>query len=73
VKHVVYWGEASEEALSSLASVTITKFEDLMKKGEEAPKPAVPPEPEDLCTIMYTSGAPLGPFPLLSSSPLPLS
>lgn len=56
VKHVVYWGEASEEALSSLASVAITKFEDLMKKGEEAPKAAVPPEPEDLCTIMYTSG-----------------
>ena len=37
--------------------LTILSFEDLRKLGESHPIDAVPPEPEDLCCIMYTSGS----------------
>ena len=32
------------------------KFDDLAAAGKARPAPAVPPKPEDYCTIMYTSG-----------------
>lgn len=35
----------------------IMSFEDLRKLGEENPVDPVPPEPKDLCCIMYTSGS----------------
>ena len=35
---------------------TALTFNQLMKQGVEKPVEPVPPSPEDLCTIMYTSG-----------------
>lgn len=37
--------------------LTILSFEELRKLGEENPVDPVPPSPEDLCCIMYTSGS----------------
>jgi long-subunit acyl-CoA synthetase (AMP-forming) len=38
------------------AGVKVLKFDDLAAAGKAAPAAAVPPKPEDYCTIMYTSG-----------------
>ena len=37
--------------------LTILSFEELRKLGEENPVDPVPPNPKDLCCIMYTSGS----------------
>ncbi|KAH8656196.1 long-chain-fatty-acid-CoA ligase-like protein [Tricladium varicosporioides] len=37
--------------------LTIMSFEELRKLGESNPVDPVPPSPEDLCCIMYTSGS----------------
>ena len=37
--------------------LTILSFEDLRRLGENNPIPTVPPRPNDLCCIMYTSGS----------------
>ncbi|PGH23591.1 hypothetical protein AJ80_02371 [Polytolypa hystricis UAMH7299] len=37
--------------------ITFLSFEDFRKLGEENPTDPVPPNPEDLCCIMYTSGS----------------
>lgn len=37
--------------------LTIMSFEELRKLGESNPVDPVPPTPEDLCCIMYTSGS----------------
>ena len=37
--------------------LTILRFDELTKKGEENMVDPVPPQPEDLCCIMYTSGS----------------
>lgn len=58
IKNVVYWGAAAEEAtISSIKSmkVGIHSFDELMEMEREM-APADPPNPEDLSTIMYTSG-----------------
>ena len=34
----------------------VFSFEAFAQLGAERPSPATPPQPEDLCTIMYTSG-----------------
>lgn len=31
-------------------------WNELVEMGRKHPAPAIPPKPEDLCTIMYTSG-----------------
>lgn len=31
-------------------------FEELIQMGKDKPAEPIPPKPEDLCTIMYTSG-----------------
>ncbi len=36
--------------------LTILSLEELRQMGEDNPVDAVPPKPEDLCCIMYTSG-----------------
>jgi len=51
--------EASLTALAEKFGVTILSLTDLEKLGESASDrspPAVPPTPDDLCTISYTSG-----------------
>ena len=37
--------------------LTIMSFEELRQLGEKTPSEPVPPKPEDLCCIMYTSGS----------------
>lgn len=56
---VAYWGKnASSDALAAISSAGImaTPFEELVASGAAAEVPADPPTPDDLCTIMYTSG-----------------
>lgn len=49
--------EDIEELKSTHSHLTILSFDDLQKIGEDNPVDPVPPEPEDLCCIMYTSGS----------------
>ncbi|KAF6251919.1 acetyl-CoA synthetase-like protein [Scenedesmus sp. NREL 46B-D3] len=55
---VAYWGAAPEEAKQAVtaAGVQLLSWEQLLQLGADNPRDAVPPSPEDLCTIMYTSG-----------------
>jgi len=58
LKHVVYWGAGDEAAIQAVkaAGIAVTSFESLMQQGAGTPAAAVPPKPDDYCTIMYTSG-----------------
>ncbi|KAM3076872.1 long-chain fatty acid-CoA ligase [Clarireedia jacksonii] len=53
--------EVKQENIDKLKAahekLKILSFEDLRKLGEENPVEPVPPAPEDLCCIMYTSGS----------------
>ena len=53
--------EVKQEDIDALKSthdhITVLSFDDLQKMGEENPVDPVPPQPEDLCCIMYTSGS----------------
>lgn len=53
--------EVRAEDLETLKSshdyITVLKYEDLRRMGEENPVDPVPPTREDLCCIMYTSGS----------------
>ena len=60
IKYVIYNsdGEAKQEEIERLKSThTILNFEELRKLGEDNPIDTVPPKPDDLCCIMYTSGS----------------
>jgi long-chain acyl-CoA synthetase len=63
IKVVIYNtdGEVKEADIAKLKEahpeLTILSFEDVRKLGEENPVDAVPPKPEDLCCVMYTSGS----------------
>ena len=63
IQYIIYNsdGEVKQEHIDELKSIydylTIVNFEELRKLGEDNPVDAVPPEPEDLCCIMYTSGS----------------
>lgn len=63
IQHVIYntEGEPKQEDIDKLKQahphLTIQSFEELRKVGEENPIDTVPPKPEDLCCIMYTSGS----------------
>lgn len=63
IKHVIYNShlEHKQEDLDRLKSqfphLNVLSFEELRKLGEENPVDPVPPTPEDLCCIMYTSGS----------------
>lgn len=63
IKHVIYNTdqEPNKEDLDKLKSdfdhLNIMSIEDLRKSGEENQVDPVPPSPEDLCCIMYTSGS----------------
>jgi len=58
LKHIIYWGEAPQDALdlASSGSVNVVKYEDFYAAGEANLVDGVASDPEDLCTIMYTSG-----------------
>ena len=36
--------------------LVVESFDELQKQGAATPAAAVPPKPDDYCTIMYTSG-----------------
>ncbi|KAI9720183.1 MAG: hypothetical protein M1812_003001 [Candelaria pacifica] len=63
VKYVIYNDsqEVKQENIDKLKAahdhLTILSFEELRKLGQENPVEPVPPSPEDLCCIMYTSGS----------------
>lgn len=63
IKFVIYntEPEVKQEYIDKLKSafdyLTILSFEDLREMGESNPVDPVPPQPEDLCCIMYTSGS----------------
>ena len=63
IKHVIYnsGGEVNQEHIdrlkSTFAYLTVISFEELRQLGEKNPVDPVPPSPEDLCCIMYTSGS----------------
>ena len=63
LQYVIYNtdGEVKMEDVDELKSahghLTILSFDDLQKMGEDNPTDPVPPQPEDLCCIMYTSGS----------------
>jgi long-chain acyl-CoA synthetase len=44
------------QAISNCGNYQVFTFDALLKLGAEKPAEPVPPSPEDLCTIMYTSG-----------------
>lgn len=58
LKALVYWGECKAEDIEAVKATKhkIFSFDEVKKMGMEAPKEPVPPTPDDLCTIMYTSG-----------------
>ncbi|KAI9704793.1 MAG: long-chain fatty acid-CoA ligase [Candelina mexicana] len=63
VRYVIYndGQEVKQENIDKLKAahdhLTIISFEELRKLGQENPVEPVPPSPEDLCCIMYTSGS----------------
>lgn len=63
IQHVIYNsdGEAKQGDIQKLKDahphLTIQSFDEFVKLGEENPADPVPPQPEDLCCIMYTSGS----------------
>ncbi|BDA49779.1 Long chain acyl-CoA synthetase 4 [Coccomyxa sp. Obi] len=59
VTAVIYWGEVDTLAKVQIEESGLTKcysWNELVEMGRKSPAPAIPPKPEDLCTIMYTSG-----------------
>lgn len=63
IQYVIYNSDmdVKQEDLDALKKdfdyLTILSFEELRKLGEDNPVDPVPPSPEDLCCIMYTSGS----------------
>lgn len=63
VQHLIYnsEGEVKQDDINNLKSrfehLTILSFEQLRQLGHDNPMDPIPPEPEDLCCIMYTSGS----------------
>lgn len=58
VNTVVYWGapdQISTQETESLG-IKVFSFDAFAKLGQGKPSDPIPPKPEDLCTIMYTSG-----------------
>lgn len=49
--------EHIDQLKASYPHITVMNFEELRKLGEDNMVDPVPPQPEDLCGIMYTSGS----------------
>eukprot|EP01087_Luapelamoeba_hula_P017202 TRINITY_DN53_c0_g2_i1.p1 TRINITY_DN53_c0_g2~~TRINITY_DN53_c0_g2_i1.p1 ORF type:complete len:690 (+),score=128.49 TRINITY_DN53_c0_g2_i1:158-2227(+) len=49
-------GNAQLQRLKSQTNVKVVEFEDLVAEGQKHPRDPVPPKPEDLVSILYTSG-----------------
>lgn len=63
IRHVVWnsQNKVKQEDIDKLhaayPNVKVISFDELRKLGEDNPSDPVPPDPEDLCCIMYTSGS----------------
>lgn len=63
IRHIIYnsVGEVKQADIERLRTaydrLTILSFDELRELGQRNPVDPVPPEPEDLCCIMYTSGS----------------
>ncbi|KAG0016500.1 long-chain fatty acid-CoA ligase [Entomortierella chlamydospora] len=61
LKRIIYDGDAKPADVISLKEthphIQLTTFEELKQLGVDHPVEAVPPQPEELCCIMYTSGS----------------
>ncbi|TKA64248.1 hypothetical protein B0A49_07347 [Cryomyces minteri] len=63
IQHVIYntGSEVKRSDIDKLKDahphLTIQSFDELTKLGENNPVDPMPPQPEDLCCIMYTSGS----------------
>lgn len=63
IKHVIYntTTETKKEDLDKLKSefshINVISIDDLKKTGQENLVDPVPPQPDDLCCVMYTSGS----------------
>lgn len=63
IRHVIWnsQNKVKQEHIDKLhatyPNVKVISFDELRKLGEDNPSDPVPPEPEDLCCIMYTSGS----------------
>lgn len=58
IKNVIYWGKADQESVTRIKDMKIGvhAFDSFLESGSQNQVGADPPKPEDLCTIMYTSG-----------------
>eukprot|EP00891_Asterochloris_glomerata_P009967 jgi/Astpho2/9967/Aster-06780 len=58
LKVVVYWGTADAASIQAMqeAGIKLYTYSEFLALGEQNPAPPTPPKPDDLCTIMYTSG-----------------
>ena len=59
LRAVVVYGDAptaAHRASASAVGCSVTAFADLEKEGAASPLPPVPPRPDDLATVCYTSG-----------------
>jgi long-chain acyl-CoA synthetase len=58
VHTVIYWGKGKDELIDEVKKIgpAVYSFDEFLAHGKANPCDARPPSPEDLCTIMYTSG-----------------
>ncbi|CAG8499297.1 981_t:CDS:2 [Acaulospora colombiana] len=61
VKHIIYDGEPEgnilEEFKSAHSKINVVTLDEVKQLGKDNPVEPNPPEPQDLCCIMYTSGS----------------
>lgn len=63
IKHVIYNTDTKakqsdlEQLESEFPNLNVLSFDELRKLGEENFVEPSPPDPEDLCCVMYTSGS----------------
>ncbi|GAB1209803.1 hypothetical protein APSETT445_008584 [Aspergillus pseudonomiae] len=63
IKHIIWNSHLApkqadlERLKTEYPDINVISFEDLRTLGEQNPVDPVPPSPEDLCCIMYTSGS----------------
>jgi len=61
LKHVIYDGEPKSAVLDKLrntyTALRFSSFDELISLGREFGVEPIPPTPNDLCCIMYTSGS----------------
>ena len=50
------WTVILSQEITEQAGVKVLSWGEMLALGRGAPAEAIPPKPDDLCTIMYTSG-----------------